>query len=629
MSHNATAAAGMEASASMWFPDPSQLAGTRLFWPTISYGYMLYWASELISDGSELLLLIPSFAGIVGSIVLPVLGAVPDGMMVLFSGIGPLDVAQDQVAVGVGALAGSTIMLLCIPWFLCVLGGRVDIDEKDGSCLYGKRPKLTYDAWGGWGKSGIEPSDKVKVNAYLMLGTSVTYLVIQLPALYVDDQVLITPDTIQGELGQVRRESRYENTYAAVGCCMCVVFWLGYLVLMFKAGQAPEENVLPEAPAADSPEASQSGLGNVVVSTKSLGMSQGSLLPPRNRNYTSESILALAQENTLQLYLDDFRKSNVEELKGSMPQRSPKEKGLIQKVELDHNLMSVLRGLFKKYACRIDDDRLLDSREFETLFEEMKLGYAKEEIDDLFNRADINGDKHVNFQEFLVCFVNLAATPPSNAAKSISRNYSIGNSQPSKIMEESGNASDEMCGGSNDDSDDDDDNEFKDLPPDEMRRAVLMKSFWKMGLGTLIILIFSNPAVDVLAAIGNDLNVNPFYVSFILAPLASNASELVSSYNYAKKKTRNTITISLNTLEGAAVMNNTFCLGIFLGLVYYQGLAWKFTAETISILVVEALVFVYITVKKVQTVNDAFLVLALYPLSLGVVYVLENFFGID
>lgn len=71
-------------------------------------------ASNMISDGSELLLLVPAVAGIVGSVVLPVLGAVPDGAIVLFSGMG--DDAQNQLSVGVGALAGSTIMLLTIPW---------------------------------------------------------------------------------------------------------------------------------------------------------------------------------------------------------------------------------------------------------------------------------------------------------------------------------------------------------------------------------------------------------------------------------------------------------------------------------------------------------------------------------
>lgn len=53
------------------------------------YGYCLCYASNLISDGSELLLLVPAWAGLIGSVVLPVLGAVPDGCIVLFSGMGP------------------------------------------------------------------------------------------------------------------------------------------------------------------------------------------------------------------------------------------------------------------------------------------------------------------------------------------------------------------------------------------------------------------------------------------------------------------------------------------------------------------------------------------------------------
>jgi hypothetical protein len=61
------------------------------------YGYVLMNASNMISDGSEYLLLVPAYAGIVGSVVLPILGAVPDGMLILFSGMG--DDAQNQLAV--------------------------------------------------------------------------------------------------------------------------------------------------------------------------------------------------------------------------------------------------------------------------------------------------------------------------------------------------------------------------------------------------------------------------------------------------------------------------------------------------------------------------------------------------
>lgn len=54
-----------------------------------TYAYILGYASNMISDGSELLLLVPSMANLIGSVVLPILGAVPEGCMVLFSGLGP------------------------------------------------------------------------------------------------------------------------------------------------------------------------------------------------------------------------------------------------------------------------------------------------------------------------------------------------------------------------------------------------------------------------------------------------------------------------------------------------------------------------------------------------------------
>jgi len=43
-------------------------------------------------------MLIPSLKGIVGPVVLPILGAVPDGAIVIFSGLGPIADAQEQVA---------------------------------------------------------------------------------------------------------------------------------------------------------------------------------------------------------------------------------------------------------------------------------------------------------------------------------------------------------------------------------------------------------------------------------------------------------------------------------------------------------------------------------------------------
>ena len=70
----------------------------------------------------------------VGAVVLPILGAVPDGMVVLFSGIGPN--AQTQLQVGIGALAGSTVMLLSLNWPISIVGGAVNLSADKGEPIY-------------------------------------------------------------------------------------------------------------------------------------------------------------------------------------------------------------------------------------------------------------------------------------------------------------------------------------------------------------------------------------------------------------------------------------------------------------------------------------------------------------
>jgi len=75
-------------------------------------------------------------------------------------------------------------------------------------------------------------------------------------------------------------------------------------------------------------------------------------------------------------------------------------------------------------------------------------------------------------------------------------------------------------------------------------------------------------------------------------------------------------------------MNNTFCLGIFLGLMWFQGLAWKFTAETLTICMVQLSVFFIVQKSKTQTMTTAYQIFALYFVSLVFVYILEKV-GLD
>merc|ERR1719428_407965 len=149
-----------------------------------------------------------------------------------------------------------------------------------------------------------------------------------------------------------------------------------------------------------------------------------------------------------------------------------------------------------------------------------------------------------------------------------------------------------------------------------------------MFFGTILVLMFSDPMTDMLGLIGDKLNVSKFYVSFLLAPLASNASELVSAMKLASKKTGKSMVQSISTLLGAAIMNNTFCLSIFLMLIIFKGLVWKFTAETIAIVTIQVLMGLMALLKNKHTLGDAYIILLFYPLALFEVWALEKY-GLD
>lgn len=74
--------------------------------------------------------------------------------------------------------------------------------------------------------------------------------------------------------------------------------------------------------------------------------------------------------------------------------------------------------------------------------------------------------------------------------------------------------------------------------PQESFGKTLVQSIFFMLLGVGLVTFFSDPLVDTMAEFAgpNGVNINPFYVSFILTPFCSNASEVISSLIFAAKK---------------------------------------------------------------------------------------------
>eukprot|EP00472_Partenskyella_glossopodia_P003767 CAMPEP_0197522988 /NCGR_PEP_ID=MMETSP1318-20131121/8016_1 /TAXON_ID=552666 /ORGANISM="Partenskyella glossopodia, Strain RCC365" /LENGTH=370 /DNA_ID=CAMNT_0043075531 /DNA_START=259 /DNA_END=1371 /DNA_ORIENTATION=+ len=169
---------------------------------------------------------------------------------------------------------------------------------------------------------------------------------------------------------------------------------------------------------------------------------------------------------------------------------------------------------------------------------------------------------------------------------------------------------------------------FSDEEKEEESVDIKGPLFW-MFWGAVLVSVFSDPMVDMIDDFAVRIGVNPFYVSFIVTPLVSNASEVLCAYKLASKLTNKTLTVALSTLYGAAVMNSTFCMAIFTGLVYFRGLEWNYSSEVIIIVIVMFVVGgLGVTVPhQTFTVTSAWIALVMFPLSLVFVFICQDVLG--
>ncbi|KAK1325717.1 hypothetical protein QJS10_CPA01g02095 [Acorus calamus] len=139
---------------------------------SIVYGYLMFIAATYLSNGSELLLEILG-PGVIGGLFLPVLGALPDALLILVSGLsGSPETAQDQVLIGMGLLAGSTVMLLTLLWGSCIVVGRSEFSPTENPTRFNLSGSgITTDLWTSYA-------------ARIMVISVIPFIIVQLPKVF-------------------------------------------------------------------------------------------------------------------------------------------------------------------------------------------------------------------------------------------------------------------------------------------------------------------------------------------------------------------------------------------------------------------------------------------------------------
>eukprot|EP01132_Coremiostelium_polycephalum_P004733 gene4733-5908_t len=491
------------------------------------YGVILAFGAKLISDGSEMLMEIldPKYFGIIGGLVLPFLSAFPDAAIIVVAGALGSD-PQTQLNIGIGTLAGSTIMLLTIPWSASLLLARCDIrngESVDGVCT----------SW-SLTKTGVTVDEDTPLNAKIMVATSISYLIVQGVAF------AYLKDPMSGQ--------KTEKWFALAGFIVCFVLLVCYCTYQVISPQLTEKKIA---------EAKRQYLLKRTIHHFIHNLTKR---PPPviiNQNTdTSKLPSPLVGEEHYKLPVD------VKSMGLKWKNKSLKKKTSSSPTQSSPSSQSP------------------------------PLSSANNNNNNNNNNTSINNN--TDDQEI----VEETSIPIEDEKKPLL-------AQKEEVGESSSSSDDEEEGGS------------------KKKRA--LKAIGVLIVGAVLVAVFSDPMVDVITDFGTKINVNLFFVSFILTPFCSNASELISSLIFASKKRKQNTSLTYSALYGSATMNNTMCLGIFFALVFFKDLTWEFSAETLAILFVTICVGLIGSTHTTKKSYLAPLVLTLYPLSLVLVYLLETF----
>ncbi|XP_060198209.1 sodium/calcium exchanger NCL2-like [Lycium barbarum] len=118
-----------------------------------------------------------------------------------------------------------------------------------------------------------------------------------------------------------------------------------------------------------------------------------------------------------------------------------------------------------------------------------------------------------------------------------------------------------------------------------------MKAILLLVIGIVILGLLAEPLIKSVGSFSRAINVPSFFISFILVPLATNARIAISAINEASRKKQRTNSLTLSEIYGGVFIKNMLGLSVLLSLIYFRGLAWNFSVEVLSVLLIMTSLF--------------------------------------
>jgi len=111
---------------------------------------------------------------------------------------------------------------------------------------------------------------------------------------------------------------------------------------------------------------------------------------------------------------------------------------------------------------------------------------------------------------------------------------------------------------------------------EEMEEEVsVSKGVMFLVTGGLLIVLFSSPFINAVVEAAALMKVNPILLAFFLAPIASEAPEILESISLSRKGNAQSINIAYSNLIGGTITKTTLLCGIFCFFGVYKGFVWE------------------------------------------------------
>jgi len=567
------------------FPCSPTLFGATFL--TLVYGGILCFAAQYIGDGGEAFLDLEVFSpSIIGGIVLPVLGAVPDAAIIFVSGMGGTKLeVERKIAIGVGTLAGSTIMLLTTLLGGCLFVGRCDINMKGEAVdqtLNGKRwhknqPLGFEEMCSHAYTTGISHSGDVLRIKWFMLGTSLLYLCAQVPEWIFNDP-------------EITRRSCF------VGAIVCTVFLFIYLIDGAMQDQGEESEI--------------GGMEKVRFKTQMKQNAIVSQFEKFRKVQVNEAVKlgSLTDEAARPLLIS----ANDQITRAVSSRRQTAVADLIDPFTGAVN-PKVVEQMFTAFDT--DGNDFLDEIETEKFLKVVFMSSGETDVPAAVFEA-LTEHQHPMPTEGGDCYGSCTSKSAEKGIKVIWRKDFLDFVCELVMTQANANAQDEEVEAEeNEDEDDDDDTED----------VTLLGATAQILLGGILVALFSNCLVDCIDIIGIETGIPNFVIGFVLCPLVSNASEAISSLRFASHKKKRNSSVTFAQIYAACTMNNTMGLATFFGIVWYRDLHWNYGAEVISITAVTWLVGLVTCRQTTIRLWVGWFAVALYPICLATVEVMHRY----